>query len=76
MTSNTCTHWLAGGLKVEDKKGGFVKCTNPKGTCSRTHVAPSTVTKAEAMRWNSSISLKEYKQRIAEKIELFDRFVE
>jgi hypothetical protein len=76
MTSNTCTHWFAGGLKVEDKKGGFVKCTNPKGTCSRTHVTPSTVTKAEAMRWNSSISLKEYKQRIAEKIELFDRFVE
>jgi hypothetical protein len=75
LTSNTCTHWFAGGLKVVDKKGGFIECIVPGGAkCTRIHVAPSRVTKVEAIRWNSTTSLKEFKVRIADRIELFKNF--
>jgi hypothetical protein len=75
LTTNTCTHWFAGGLKVIDKKGGIVKCTIPNGgKCTRNHVAPSRVTKAEAIRWNSTTSLHEFKTRIATQIETFQNF--
>jgi nitrite reductase/ring-hydroxylating ferredoxin subunit len=76
LTANTCTHWFAGGLKVIDNKGGgIVKCTIPNGgKCTRNHVAPFRVTKAEAIRWNSTASLKEFKTRIATQIDTFQNF--